>query len=261
MDENRTPDEIEILKTLGETVRRLRKAKPLSIDELGDQCGLSPNYIGSIELGRRDISYSTLQALAHAFGVAPRDVLSPPPHISQRAADAVRLFEASTPAMRAASMTLFAALGPAAKQEAAEEESAAHGKRIAGFGIETNAVNWQASAPKNAPKSREEFGWLVRRLRKQQGLTIEALAERSKLSTNYLATVERGHRDPGILTICAIAKGLGMSGRDLLGGSAETVSYESIAFANLFDGARKSVQDALVMLLLAHLGKPPEGGE
>lgn len=259
MNESKTQIEIAILKTLGETVRRCRKARQLSIDALAEQCGLSPNYIGSIELGRRDISFSTLRTLAQAFGVAPKDVLSPPPPISQNAADAVRWFEASTPAMRKAMMALSAALHPASNEKTAKEESPAHKKQNAGFDMERDAANRRESSASTAPTSSEELGTQVRRLRKQQRLTIEALAQRSHLWPNQVVTIERGNRDAGILSICAIAKGLGMRARDVLGGGVETVSDEALEFASLFDGEEQHVERALVTLLLAHLGKPPDG--
>lgn len=228
---------------MGETVRRLRKTKRLSIDELAKQCELSPNYLGSIELGRRDISFSTLRVLAHFFGVKPCDVLAPPPHISQNAAHAVRIFEASTPAMRTAIIAIlsefFTASGDAPTLETLAAKSPAEG-----FGV---AANWR----EEPPRSSETLGVLVRRMRKQQRLTIEKLAARTKLSPGHVANVERGNRDTGVLSICAIAEGLGITGRELLRGTRESISAECIAFGNMFDRASKDVQEALLVLLLA----------
>ncbi len=53
----------------GTDVRRLRKARGLSLEELAERAGLSANYMGSIELGRRDPSLSSVKAIAKGLGV------------------------------------------------------------------------------------------------------------------------------------------------------------------------------------------------
>lgn len=52
------------------------------------------------------------------------------------------------------------------------------------------------------------FGAQVKRLRKQQGLTQEALAERSGLSARYVSRVELGNVNLGLTAILQIAEGL-----------------------------------------------------
>lgn len=58
----------ERILALGRELRRRRQARGLSLDGLGEAAGLSPNYIGSIELGRRDPSLSTMIRIAQAIG-------------------------------------------------------------------------------------------------------------------------------------------------------------------------------------------------
>ena len=65
------------------------------------------------------------------------------------------------------------------------------------------------------------LGREVHRRRGALGLTLEQLAERSGLSPNYIGTVENGQRDPSLTTVLALAKGLGISPGQLLGGVAE----------------------------------------
>jgi transcriptional regulator with XRE-family HTH domain len=54
------------------------------------------------------------------------------------------------------------------------------------------------------------------RIRKERGLTQEELAERCGLSQQYLSDLERGKRNPTIVTIYEIAQALGVSHLGLL---------------------------------------------
>ena len=56
-------------------VRRLRKAKGVSQEALADICGYHRTYVGMIERGERNITIATLEALAGALGVDPRQLL------------------------------------------------------------------------------------------------------------------------------------------------------------------------------------------
>lgn len=53
--------------------RRLRLG--LSQEELADVCGYHRTYIGSVERSERNITLSTLEALAAALGVSAIDLL------------------------------------------------------------------------------------------------------------------------------------------------------------------------------------------
>jgi len=59
------------------------------------------------------------------------------------------------------------------------------------------------------------FGRSIRSLRKQRGLSQEALAEACGLSRNYISDIERGVRNPGVLVLVALAKALRVSLREL----------------------------------------------
>ncbi|MFL6858111.1 MAG: helix-turn-helix domain-containing protein [Allosphingosinicella sp.] len=56
---------------IAENVRRLRKGKDLSQEELAEVCGYHRTYVGGIERGERNITIATLEALAGALGVEP----------------------------------------------------------------------------------------------------------------------------------------------------------------------------------------------
>lgn len=49
------------------------------------------------------------------------------------------------------------------------------------------------------------------RLRRERGLTQEQVAERSGLSQQYLSDLERGRRNPTIITLYELAQALGVS--------------------------------------------------
>lgn len=54
------------------------------------------------------------------------------------------------------------------------------------------------------------------RIRKEKGLTQEALAVKSGLSQQYISGLEIGHRNPTIVTLFELATALGVGHLDLL---------------------------------------------
>lgn len=63
---------------------------------------------------------------------------------------------------------------------------------------------------------RKLIGRNAARIRKERGLTQEQLADRCGLSQQYLSGLERGRRNPTIVTIYEIASALGVSHIDLM---------------------------------------------
>jgi transcriptional regulator with XRE-family HTH domain len=57
---------------------------------------------------------------------------------------------------------------------------------------------------------RKLVGANVARLRREQGLTQEELATRSGFSQQYLSSLERGQRNPTIITLYELAQTLGV---------------------------------------------------
>lgn len=53
------------------------------------------------------------------------------------------------------------------------------------------------------------FGATIRKLRNECGLTQEQLAERAHLHRTYLASIETGHRNVGIVNVVYLARALG----------------------------------------------------
>lgn len=58
---------------------------------------------------------------------------------------------------------------------------------------------------------RRLVGRNVRRVRMEKGLTQEAFAERSGFSQQYLSDLERGRRNPTVVTLFELATALGVS--------------------------------------------------
>jgi len=54
------------------------------------------------------------------------------------------------------------------------------------------------------------------RIRKEKGLTQEALAEKSGLSQQYISGLENGQRNPTIVTLYELATALGVGHLDLV---------------------------------------------
>ncbi|MGB6067131.1 MAG: helix-turn-helix transcriptional regulator [Desulfomonilaceae bacterium] len=65
-----------LIRTLAENVRKLRKEKGISQEELADMCGLHRTYVGSVERGERNVTLSSLEAFSAALGVSVPDLLT-----------------------------------------------------------------------------------------------------------------------------------------------------------------------------------------
>ncbi len=63
----------------------------------------------------------------------------------------------------------------------------------------------------------DSLGTTLRLLRKERGLSQQALANRAQLSRNFLAQIERGESRPTVATLGRIALALGTSVAELLG--------------------------------------------
>ena len=63
-------------KIFASNMRRIRREKGLSQDELGDQCGLTRNYIGNVERRENSPSLQSMEAIAQALEVSLLDMLA-----------------------------------------------------------------------------------------------------------------------------------------------------------------------------------------
>lgn len=63
------------LKLVGEKIRKVRKEKKLTQEQLAELTEIQYTYIGGIERGERNISLQTLEKLAEGLAVAPYELL------------------------------------------------------------------------------------------------------------------------------------------------------------------------------------------
>ncbi len=70
----------------------------------------------------------------------------------------------------------------------------------------------------NSDDPRSTFGANLRSARKRAGLTQEALGHRADFHPTEVNRIERGRRNPGLLTIIKLAKALDIPAGDLLAG-------------------------------------------
>lgn len=62
------------------------------------------------------------------------------------------------------------------------------------------------------------FGQNIRKHRTEQGLSQEALADKADLDSTYISGIERGVRNPSLLSIIRIADALGTHSSSLFQG-------------------------------------------
>lgn len=71
------------------------------------------------------------------------------------------------------------------------------------------------------PRALRAFGLNVRKRREASSLTQERAGEKANLDPTYISGIERGVRNPSLLSICRIAKALGVSVSELVEGVRE----------------------------------------
>jgi len=96
--------------TFGREVRRRRGALGLTLEQLAERSGLTPNYIGTVENGRRDPSLSTVLALAKGLGLAPGELLGGVGELSPASTEAATLIETLSPEVQVATLELLRVL-------------------------------------------------------------------------------------------------------------------------------------------------------
>jgi transcriptional regulator with XRE-family HTH domain len=60
----------------GTKLRRLRRARALSLRDLGERSGVAFDTINRLELDKQDAQARTVRALAEALGVEPAELIS-----------------------------------------------------------------------------------------------------------------------------------------------------------------------------------------
>jgi transcriptional regulator with XRE-family HTH domain len=101
----------------GQEIRRRREANHLTLEQLAERSGLTPNYIGGVETHKRNPSLSTVIAIARGLEVPAGELLSGVEDVSPAAVEAGRLFEEAPSDVQDAVLKLLRmATGAAAKR-------------------------------------------------------------------------------------------------------------------------------------------------
>jgi len=66
----------DIVKTVGDNIRRLRQDKELSQQQLADSAGTSANYLAQIERGEVNFSLKILAQIAEALKCPVQDIIT-----------------------------------------------------------------------------------------------------------------------------------------------------------------------------------------
>jgi transcriptional regulator with XRE-family HTH domain len=103
----------------GQEVRRRRAAGDITLEVLAGRAGLTPNFVGTIENGRRDPSLSTVLSIAKALGVAPAELFSSTGTLTVAAEEAARLFDEAPREVRKAVLSILRSLRKRRRRRAA----------------------------------------------------------------------------------------------------------------------------------------------
>ena len=91
----------------GDEIRRRRKARVWTQEQLSAEAGLSVHYLSSIENGHRDPSLSTIETLATALGTSPGELVGGVDGLTPEAIDAARKFSRLSEEARTAVLSLL----------------------------------------------------------------------------------------------------------------------------------------------------------
>ncbi len=94
----------------GAEVRRRRESIRMTLEVLAARAGLTPNFIGTVETGKRDPSLSTIVKLARGLGISPAEFFSSRAERSPASDEAGRLFDLVDPSVQEPVMTILRVL-------------------------------------------------------------------------------------------------------------------------------------------------------
>jgi transcriptional regulator with XRE-family HTH domain len=97
------------IENFGREVRRRRQALGITLETLAQMSGLTPNYIGSVELGKRDPSLSTIEGLASGLQMPVGELLGGTRELTPAGLEAALLYDATSPEIQAAVTSILRA--------------------------------------------------------------------------------------------------------------------------------------------------------
>jgi transcriptional regulator with XRE-family HTH domain len=93
----------------GAEVRRRRESVGMTLDVLAARAGLTPNYVGGVEMGKREPSLSTMLGLAIGLGIRAAELFSSNPDLSPASDEAGHLFDLTEPDIQEAVLQILRA--------------------------------------------------------------------------------------------------------------------------------------------------------
>jgi transcriptional regulator with XRE-family HTH domain len=82
----------------------------LTLEQLAERAGLTPNFVGSVENGQRDPSLSTVLALAKGLKTPIDELFGSAKDVSAEAMELARLFDGMPPDVQESFLRLFRSL-------------------------------------------------------------------------------------------------------------------------------------------------------
>jgi transcriptional regulator with XRE-family HTH domain len=79
----------------------------MTLEVLAARSGLTPNYVGGVEIGKRDPSLSTVLALSKGLGVKPSELFSSTRELSPAAEETGRLVDQAPAEVREAVLSIL----------------------------------------------------------------------------------------------------------------------------------------------------------
>jgi transcriptional regulator with XRE-family HTH domain len=95
---------------LGARIRDRRLALGMSLKDLSLRCGVTPNYLGTIERGQPDVGLQIMRKIADGLGTTVAELLGGHRPISPAGLEVARLLERAAPGFREAIVSLLRAL-------------------------------------------------------------------------------------------------------------------------------------------------------
>lgn len=71
MPRKRSKEDSRLLSEFGRRLRRIRKEKGFTQDELEHKAGINDNAVGRIERGERTVNYLQIMKISSALGINP----------------------------------------------------------------------------------------------------------------------------------------------------------------------------------------------
>lgn len=123
------------LAQLGREIRRRRLALGWSIEDFAEACGVTGNYLGTVENGLRDPRFVMLASIARGLGCSVVDLLAGPDgEVSPRGRKVGQLFDKISPRAQDLVALLVCALVKPREEDAQQEEDAGKDSRPPGEG-------------------------------------------------------------------------------------------------------------------------------